>query len=152
MSAESARAPGCPKCSHQGAPGAAACPRCGLTFALWSPPPDAPAPATLDEQGEALWAETLAGWDAPERHDTFLKHCAVTGGLGAAGRRYRQRLDQDPTDAMAGKMQSRVLAMAAAAFVRTPAAATPFTRSTWFWLVVVGCAVVGMIGALLRRW
>jgi hypothetical protein len=151
MSAETARAPECPKCSARRPPEAEACARCGLTFALWSPAPDAARPPPLDERGEALWAEALAAWEAGDKHEAFVRHCAMSGALAVAGRRYRERLDRLPTDPVAGRMQSRVLAMATAAFVRSPAAPEPVTRSLWFWLILVGCAVAGMIGAFLLR-
>jgi hypothetical protein len=151
MSAETARAPECPKCSARRSPDAEACARCGLTFALWNPAPDAPPPAQLDERGEALWGEALAAWETGDKHEAFLRHCAMSGALAIAGRRYRERLDRQPNDAMAGRMQSRVLGMATAAFVRPTAAPLPVTRNLWFWLVLVACAVVGMVGAFLLR-
>jgi hypothetical protein len=144
--------PDCPKCGHRAPPGAESCRRCGLTFALWNPAPGDPLPVLrLDERGDTLWAEVLADWSDPARHDAFLKHCSVAGLLGVAGRRYRQRLDEQPADPVAGRMQARVLEMATAAFVRTPTAAVPVTRNTWFWLVLVACGVVGMVGAMLLR-
>jgi hypothetical protein len=147
--------PACPKCGHRAvaAPGAeppASCPRCGLTFALWTPVQEA-AVARLDEGAEALWSAAVADWQDPGKHDAFLKHCSLTGSLAAAGRRYRQRLDQQPGDGVATRMQERVLAMATAALVRPSVAPAPVTRQTWFWAVLLVCGVVGTAVALLVR-
>jgi hypothetical protein len=140
----------CPKCGRRVAgPQAESCPRCGLTFSLWSAE-QASGVARLDERGEALWAAAVASWSTPERHDELLRHCSVTGLLAAAGRRYRERLDQDAGDAVAARMQERVLAMATASFVR-PAAAVPVTRHNWFWVLMAVCGLVGLGGALFLR-
>jgi hypothetical protein len=150
MQAEPSSLPECPKCSHRRTVGGESCPRCGLTFALWVPPADA-APLRLDEEGEALWAACLASWEAEDRHDAFVKHCSLTGALAIAGRRYRERLDQQPMDPVAGRMQGRILAMATASFVRPATTAVPVTRTTGFWLVLVLFAVVGMAAAFYLR-
>jgi hypothetical protein len=137
----------CPKCGCKVPDdGPESCIRCGLTFDLWRPEETTDV-AHLDERGEALWAEAIAGWDDPARHDAFLKHCSLTGLLPLAGRRYRKRLDGDPADTVAARMQERVLTMAAAVFVRPPpAAAAPVTRQPWFWglLIVVAVGTVAI--------
>lgn len=139
----------CPKCSHKkNAAGAEACPRCGLVFALWKPD-EAPKVVSLDEAAEALWAKAVADWANPAAHDAFLKHCSVMGMLSAAGRRYRERLDERPTDDVAQQMQKRVLSMATAllgAPAQKPPA--PFTRSAGFWMVLLCALFVGIIAAL----
>jgi hypothetical protein len=144
--------PECPKCGcrieqPEGEPPPVSCFRCGLTFALWTAE-EAVDAARLDDRGEVLWAEVVAGWETVERHDVFLKHCSLAGLLGPAGRRYRQRLDDDPADAMAARMQERVMAMATAAFIR-PQAAVPraVTRNMWFWAVVILFGLGGIAGA-----
>jgi hypothetical protein len=153
MNAETSPVTQCPKCHHR-APtrpgGNESCARCGLTFALWTPPSDAPA-AQLDEQGEALWSEALAGWAAPDRHEAFIKHCSRSGLLALAGRRYRERLDEQPADPVAAQMQSRILTIATASYVPPAPVPMPVTRSLWFWVLLVLCGVGGMAGALFLR-
>jgi len=151
----------CPKCGRRiaaaptaGAPADPAprpesCPRCGLVFSLWTAE-QAQALARLDDRAEALWAAAEASWRTPEPHEAFVRHCSQEGLLPAAGRRYRARLDRDPTDAMAARMQERILAMATASFVR-PTAPTPVTRSSWFWAVMLVCCLAGIAGALFLR-
>jgi hypothetical protein len=129
-----------------------ACPRCGLVFSRWTPGPDAPEAAPhLDEEAEALWAAAVASWTDVDRHEVFLKHCSRAGLLGPAGRRYRERVDQQPMDPIAAQMQSRVLAMATAGFIRPAAMPTPVTRSTWFWAIMVVCGVAAAGAALFLR-
>jgi hypothetical protein len=142
----------CPKCSHKKAnPEQGACARCGLVFALWNPEL-ATRVVALDERAESLWADVAANWSRVEAHDAFLKHCSVAQMLPAAGRRYRERLDERPGDEMALQMQKRVLAMATA-LMGTPAQKPPepFTRSGAFWAVVVGALSLGIIAAMMFR-
>ncbi|MDX2021438.1 MAG: hypothetical protein SF187_14445 [Deltaproteobacteria bacterium] len=142
----------CPKCNHKKAsPAAQACPRCGLVFALWKPE-EAPQVVALDEAAEALWAKAVADWNNTDAHDAFLKHCSVLGMLSAAGRRYRERLDERPTDEVAQQMQKRVLAMATALLGAPPQKPpAPFTRSGGFWMVLLCALFVGIIAALTFR-
>ena len=120
-------------------------------FALWNPAA-APKPVALDEAAEALWAKATTTWQSPEAHDAFLKHCSVAGMLPAAGRRYRERLDERPTDEVAQQMQKRVLQMATA-LMGAPAQKQPdpFTRSGTFWMIVIAALSLGIIAALMFR-
>jgi hypothetical protein len=145
----------CPKCGCRvvavaGTAPPPACPRCGLTFALWTAEQEA-AVVQLDEAALALWEAAQADWHDAGKHDAFLKHCSLAGSLAAAGRRYRQRLDEQPGDAVAARMQERILAMATATLVRPAVVPTPVTRQTWFWVVVLVCAVTGSAVALFLR-
>jgi hypothetical protein len=113
-----------------------------------------PAPTTLDERGEALWAEILRDFPDEARHEAFAKHCAAKGLLGAAGRRYRERLDRDPGDPVAGRMRDRIVGMATAALagLTRPVPAAPVTRSRLFWVVIVLFLIAGgMAGMLFAR-
>ena len=142
----------CPKCSHKKASAAQpACARCGLIFALWNPEA-APKPVALDEAAEALWVTATTSWQSSEAHDAFLKHCSVAGMLPAAGRRYRERLDEQPTDEIAQQMQRRLLQMATA-LMGAPAQKPPdpFTRSGSFWMIVIAALSLGIIAALVFR-
>jgi hypothetical protein len=144
-----ARGHRCPKCGRARADGASACARCGLVYARWSQPPQASPQAALDAEGEALWAGLQAAWDDNESgHDAFVKHCAKGNRLPAAGRAYREFLDGQPGDAVATRMQARIVGMATA--VLLPLRATPVvkTRGNWFpWVVAIG-AVVGVLAGL----
>lgn len=152
MTAPAASEDRCPKCHHgKSAASPQACARCGLVFARWDPR-TADVMAELDEQGERLWQDAVQSWQDAAAHDAFLKHCSVAGLLPAAGRRYRERLDAHPADAVADKMQKRVVGMAMAllgAPAQKPPA--PFTRSTAFWLILLSALFIGIIGALMFR-
>jgi hypothetical protein len=143
--------PSCPKCAQPRRADADACARCGLVFARWRPEAAVGVVAPLDEAAEALWGAAVADWANPERHDAFLKHCSLVGQLGAAGRRYRERADASPDDALARKMQDRVLAMATASLVMPARPRAPVTRARWFWVVMVLGLAIGMFGAFVVR-
>lgn len=147
MTAEASSSTPCPKCGFRGKPGSEACARCGLVFALWTPEKAAEI-VQLDEGAERLWVEVEGAWEDEARHDAFLKHCSLAGMLPAAGRRYRDRLDRDPRDPIASRMQERILAMATVTFVQRPPRPVPVTRKNWFWAVLGVFAVLGMLIAL----
>lgn len=139
----------CPKCGAARKASADACPRCGLIYARWDPA-SAEMVRPLDEAAEAIWREVLSSWDEEPRHLVFLKHCAATGALAAAGRRYRDRLTADPADAMAQAMQRKVLAMAAAMLGPPPRPpARSFLSSRWFYVILAVGLLAGMVGGIL---
>lgn len=138
----------CPKCGHKRPAGVEACARCGLVFALWTPEKAAEV-VKLDEAGEAAWAALIGRWQDEAQHDAFLKRCAAGGTLAAAGRCYRAYLDQHPGDALATKMQERIVVMATLTFARPTRPPTPVTRSRWFWAVVGLAVSAGVVLALL---
>lgn len=140
----------CPKCGRARTVEAVACARCGLTFALWTPGP-AGTDEALDGVGAAMWAALPTTWGDESAHDTFAKHCAQSGRLGAAGRAYRAYLDGHPGDAMATRMQARIVGMATAALLPARTDAPPAARKNWLlWVVVVG-AVTGAVAALIFK-
>lgn len=141
----------CPKCGKKRVADSEACPRCGLLFALWKPD-DVPLATPLDERGQEIWQSLLSSWQTPGRHEEFLKHCLQTNTLAAAGRLYRQRLDDDPEDAMAAHMQTQLLAKATLnlnLYKSQPREA--MTRSRWFWAVVLLAMGLGIVGGLFWR-
>jgi hypothetical protein len=141
----------CPKCGRSRADHAAACPRCGLVFERWGSDQALQA-AALDDEAQAMYREIKTRWNDEALHDAFLKHCSAKGCLGAAGHKYRDRLDRDPKDAVALKMQARIVTMAAA--VLAPIKSTPPRQSNgrWFWWVIAFGAVGGAVaGVFLRR-
>ena len=142
----------CPKCGYKkSAATQTACPRCGLVFALWKPE-QKPQVMPLDPTAEVLWSAAQQEWASTPAHDAFLKHCSVAGLLPAAGRRYRERLDQEPNDPVAVQMQKRVLAMATALLgAPAPKPPAPFTRSTAFWVVLLCSLFVGIVAAMMFR-
>jgi hypothetical protein len=141
----------CPKCGKQRLPEAESCPRCGLVFALWRAESDVPAVA-LDSRGTELWQKIADNWSDAALHEEFLKHCLQAGTLAAAGRLYRERLDQDPKDAIAAQMQSQVLAKAALNLsVAKSQPREPVTRTRWFWFVVLVAMALGIAGGLFWR-
>jgi hypothetical protein len=129
------------------------CARCGLVFALWKPE-SSPAAVALDSEGETLWRKVEEEWNEAARHDGFVKHCLQHNLLSAAGRLYRARLDKTPGDAIAAKMQAEIVAkasltMAMAQQRRGPS--DPFTRSKWFWTIVLTAMALAIGAAFLWR-
>ena len=148
---QTATAPGCPKCGKKRSLEATSCPRCGLVFALWkveSSPPLVP----LDSRGDQMWKEVQGNWSDSARHEEFLKHCLQTGTLAAAGRLYRERLDENPKDAVAAHMQAQILSKATLTLsLNKSQPREAVTRSRWFWVVVLAAMALGIAGGLFWR-
>jgi hypothetical protein len=141
----------CPKCGRKRQPEADACPRCGLVFALWSED-SAPKVEPLDERGKEMWTGLLAQWSAAANHEEFLKHCLQTSTLAAAGRLYRQKLDDDPKDTIAAQMQAQILAKATLNLSLTKSQPREtLTRTRWFWAIVLVAMALGIGGGLFWR-
>lgn len=117
-------------------------------LAFWTPEAAA-AVENLDEAAELLWVDALSAWEDEALHDAFLKHCSQAGLLAPAGRRYRDRLDTNPGDGVAARMQDRILKMATAAFGFHAAPPVPVTRTRTFWLIAFVGLVIGAIAGLL---
>ena len=103
----------------------------------------------LDATALALFAACEAAWDDDARHDKFVKYCSAAGLLAAAARQYRLRLDRDPEDAKAGKMQQRIVTMASFLLAKHHPPPEPLTRSRWFLILVGVAAIAGLLAALL---
>jgi len=141
----------CPKCGKKRLPEAEACPRCGLVFALWKEE-NSPGLVPLDSRGAELWQEAQGHWSDSARHEEFLKHCLQAGTLAAAGRLYRERLDENPRDAVATQMQAQVLAKAALSLsIYKSQPRVAITRTRWFWVVVLFAMALGIVGGLFLR-
>ena len=141
----------CPKCGRKRSPEGESCPRCGLVFALWQEDGSA-APVNLDEHGAKLWNEIQANWSDSAQHEEFLKHCLQTNTLAAAGRLYRERLDENPKNALAAHMQSQILSKAAIGLaIHKTQPREPVTRNRWFWVVVLTAMALGIAGGLFWR-
>jgi hypothetical protein len=152
MTAREGGAPAaCPKCGKKRPAQAESCPRCGLVFALWKAEAGVPL-APLDERGLAMWQEIQVEWSASARHEEFLKHCLQTNTLAAAGRLYREWLDDHPGDVVAAQMQSQILSKATLGLSihKTPLR-EPVTRSKWFWVFVLTAMALGIAGGLFWR-
>jgi hypothetical protein len=142
----------CPKCGKKRTASDESCGRCGLTFALWQAE-TAPPAVNLDAQGEELWQKIQGNWSDSALHEDFLKHCLQSGTLAAAGRLYRQRLDDDPKNALAAHMQGQVLAKAALGLsINKSQPREPVTRNRWFWVIVLTAMALGIAGGLLWRY
>jgi len=138
----------CPKCGKKRPQAAESCPRCGLVFALWKSEQDAGF-AALDSRAAELLQQVKDHWADTAKHEEFLKHCLQSGQLAAAGRFYRDRLDETPGDVVAVEMQAQVLAKATLNL--TVHASTPresIVRSGRFWLVVLTAMALGIAGGL----
>ncbi len=106
----------------------------------------------LDSRGSELWQALQAHWSDSARHEELLKHCLQTGTLAAAGRLYRERLDEDPRDAVAAQMQAQILAKAALPLsINKSQPPEIMTRSRWFWAVVLVAMALGIAGGLFWR-
>ena len=142
----------CPKCGKTRNADDQSCARCGLTFALWKAE-TAPPTVGLDAKGAELWQSLQASWSDSALHEAFLKHCLQAGTLAAAGRLYRQWLDDHPKDAIATQMQSQVLAKAALGLsISKTQPREPVTRNRWFWVIVLTAMALGIAGGLLWRY
>ncbi len=140
----------CPKCGRARTDGSETCARCGLAFARWTPEV-AETVKPLDEKGGRLWAELNQSWNDESLHDAFVKYCSAAGVLPAAGRLYRACLDRDPGNALAAKMQTRIVGMASALMTPTQAGAGSVSRKNWFWWIIIAGALGGLLASLLVR-
>ncbi len=149
--AQEPTAPACPKCGKKRTPETESCARCGLVFALWSPDSGVPA-ANLDDRGAELWGKIEGNWTDAALHEEFLRHCLQTGTLSAAGRLYREHLDEYPKDAIAAHMQNQVLSKAALGLsINKTQPRQAVTRNRWFWVVVLTAMALGIAGGLFWR-
>jgi hypothetical protein len=149
--AEATASQACPKCGRKCLPEAKSCPRCGLVFELWQAESSIPL-ASLDDIGAALWRKLEASWSDTALHEELLKHCLQTGSLAAAGRLYRDRLDQDPKDSIAAHMQGQVLAKAAVMLsVQRTQPRSSLVRNRWFWVIVLVAMALGIAAGLFWR-
>ena len=144
-------APACPKCGKKRTPETESCPRCGLVFALWKEE-GSQAMVPLDSRGSELWQAIQGHWSDSACHEEFLKHCLQTGSLAAAGRLYRERLDENPKDAVAAQMQAQILAKATLTLsINKSQPREAMTRTRWFWAVVLLAMALGIVGGLFWR-
>jgi len=108
--------------------------------------------APLDNRSGELWQAVQVHWSDSARHEEFLKHCLQTGTLAAAGRLYRDRLDENPQDAVAAQMQAQILAKATLTLdINKSQPREVMTRSRWFWAVVLLSMALGIAGGLFWR-
>lgn len=140
----------CPKCGRKREPQMPACPRCGLRFSLWRAD-QASLQNRMDARAQELWKGVQADWQNQSRHEEFAKYCLQANILPAAGRCYRDRLDTNPGDAMATKMQAEILSKATLGLVvqQQKRPAEPITRSKWFWVIVVTSMALAILGAFI---
>jgi hypothetical protein len=140
----------CPKCGRARTDGTDTCPRCGLVFARWTPEL-AEQVQPMDEKGARLWAELNQSWNDEALHDAFVKYCSSAGRLPAAGRLYRACLDRDPANALAAKMQTRIVGMATALMTPSQPGGAAINKKNWFWWVIIAGALGGLLASLLVR-
>jgi hypothetical protein len=120
-------------------------------FALWKEESSAPM-VPLDSRANDLWQAVQGHWSDATRHEELLKHCLQSGTLAAAGRLYRERLDENPQDAVAAQMQAQILAKATLTLSinkRQPRQA--MTRNRWFWAILLLAMALGIAGGLFWR-
>jgi len=117
------------------------------TGAIAGAPPGAIPP--LDPTATALFAACEAAWDDEQRHDKFVKYCSSSGLLATAARQYRLRLEKQPDDPVATRMQQRIVTMASFLLTTHQPPPQPLTRSRWFLVLVGVAAIAGLLAALL---
>lgn len=104
-------------------------------------------PVELDAEGEALWTAALADWADTGIHDRFVQHCYRTARLAAASARYRSHAASTPGDAIAARMQERIVFLSMQALV--PSRPSPgrwaIFQSPWFVAIVLGGAALGAV-------
>jgi hypothetical protein len=106
----------------------------------------------MDSHASELWQAVQGQWTDLARHEELLKHCLQTGALAAAGRLYRERLDEDPKDAVAAQMQAQILAKAALTLsINKSQPRQAVTRTRWFWTVILVAMALGIAGGLFWR-
>ena len=150
-SSDPANAPACPKCGKKRAPELESCSRCGLVFALWKEASTAPL-VPLDRLGAELWQDIQGHWSDANLHEELLKHCLQAGTLAAAGRLYRERLDENPKDAVAAQMQAQILTKATLTLsLNKSQPREAVTRSRWFWAMILLAMALGISGGLFWR-
>lgn len=99
----------CRKCVAPRVSGAKSCPSCGLVFA------NAPAARLQPSAGlMAAYRALAARWGEAKEHLRFLHFAQASGELAMAGRLYRIRLAQSPTDAVARSSLEATVKMASA--------------------------------------
>jgi hypothetical protein len=103
----------------------------------------------LDQTATTLYAACEAVWEDDARHDKFVKYCSSAGLLAAAAREYRAYLEQHPGDAVATKMQQRIVNMASLLLSTHKPPRKPVTSSRGFVIAVGLAAIAGIIGAIL---
>jgi rubredoxin len=141
----------CPKCGKKYQLKAESCSRCGLVFALWKPE-NSTSIANLDSIGEDLWKKLQENWNDLAGHEAFLKHCLLTDTLAVAGRLYRERLDDNPRDAISAQMQGQVLSKASLGLaIHKTQPRQVITRSKGFWVMVLTAMALGIAGGLFWR-
>jgi len=106
----------------------------------------------MDSRAGELWQAVQGQWSDLARHEELLKHCLQTGTLAAAGRLYRERLDEDPKDAVAAQMQAQILAKATLTLsINKSQPRQAVTRTRWFWAVILVAMALGIAGGLFWR-
>jgi hypothetical protein len=102
----------------------------------------------LDPAATALFAACEETWDDEGRHDKFVRYCSAAGLLASAARQYRLYLDCHPGDAVAVRVQQRIVAMASLQLTTHQPAREPVTRSRGFVVIVALAAVAGVLAAI----
>ncbi len=78
-----------------------------------------------------------------------MKYCSASGLLATAARQYRLRLEKQPDDLVATRMQQRIVTMASFLLAKHQPPPEPLTRSRWFLVLVGVAAIAGLLAALL---
>jgi len=139
----------CPKCVASRSPEAKSCPACGLVFANASPSALTPSAGLA-----SAWKALAARWGEAKEHLRFLHLAQASGELAAAGRLYRIRLAQAPSDAVARSGLEATVKMASApvsvAAIRSGPTSEQLSRRTKWLMAAVTLLGPPLLFALVR--
>lgn len=150
----------CPKCQSELAPGAAACPACGLAadnFEAFQRDPIATPPDVM-----SAWLACGAAWEDDAAHERFRAAVAGAGAFAFAAGAYRQAARERPGDERAADGLTRVQRMAEAALLTRPVAVEvsraagpwgrgPFRGPALLLVVLLLLAILGVIAAFMMH-
>jgi hypothetical protein len=116
----------CVHCGESVARDSRECPKCGVIFDRLKKPKEAPAPVIKVQSSPVknqtfelnnAWSSVKANYDSESAHEFFIQSCLGQENLAFAGQQYRSVLDLNPTDAMAIKMQNRIVNLATLSYL-----------------------------------
>lgn len=93
------------------------------------------------------WTSLESRWDDPDAHRRLLDRAAALDDLAALGRRYKERLDAHPGDAMAARARDELLKRATARLLVAPS--RPAASRVSGKNVLVAAALLTLAGLLV---
>jgi hypothetical protein len=143
----------CPKCATRVNPARTHCATCGLAHERM-----AAFAKTRDDVAEPLtnaWQRAVEGWDERARHDEVLRLVTQHDAYAWAAARYRDRLKEQPGDAVGTEQLERIKRAAEAtlvanAAVRDTKTPGPYRNTVLILVVFILAIVAGLIYSMVR--